>query len=144
VIAVDTNILVYAHRVDAPFHDAAFGALKGLVEGERPWTIPWPCVHEFLGKVTHPRIFKVPTPMSGALLQLKEWLASPVASALGEPDGYFDVLESTLTASQVTGSRIHDARIVAICAAQGVDTLWSVDRDFARFRGISVINPLHG
>ena len=48
VIAVDTNILVYAHRRDSPFHDAAARRLTGLAEGTSPWVIPWPCIHQVL------------------------------------------------------------------------------------------------
>jgi toxin-antitoxin system PIN domain toxin len=142
VIAVDTNILVYGHRADAPFHDAALGALRECVEGERPWAIPWPCVHEFLAKVTHPRIFRDPTPLSGALEQLAEWLRSPSATVLSEPDGYLEILSTVLTESKTTGAKIHDARIAAICLAHGVDELWSADRDFTRFGALRVRNPL--
>jgi predicted nucleic acid-binding protein len=52
VIAVDTNILVYAHREDSPFHDAAFRRVAELAEGQAVWAIPWPCLHEFLAIVT--------------------------------------------------------------------------------------------
>ena len=64
MIAVDTNILVYAHREESPWHDAATSALSGL-SGE--WAIPWPCVHEFLAIVTHPKIFDPPTPLATAM-----------------------------------------------------------------------------
>jgi uncharacterized protein len=70
VIAVDTNILVYAHRQDSPFHKAAFRRVAELAEGPATWAIPWPCVHEFLAIVTHPRILRAadaagPGPRSG-------------------------------------------------------------------------------
>ena len=142
MIAIDTNVLVYAHRSDAPFHDAAFSVLKGVVEGDRPWAIPWPCVHEFLAKVTHPRIFKRPTPLEKALDQVDEWLGAPSANVISEPEGYFDLLSTTLVASKVAGAKVHDARIVAICLAHGVDELWSADRDFGRFSKLRVRNPL--
>jgi toxin-antitoxin system PIN domain toxin len=142
VIAVDTNILVYSHRADAPFHEAALHAVRDLAENDTAWAIPWPCVHEFLAKVTHPRIFKNPTPLELAIDQLAEWLRSPSARTLGEPEGYLDVLRGTLQRSQITGAKIHDARIVAVCMAHGVDELWSADRDFARFPGLRVKNPL--
>ena len=48
MIAVDTNILVYAHREDAQWHDMAYGRLTELAKGRTPWAIPWPCLHEFL------------------------------------------------------------------------------------------------
>lgn len=54
--ALDTNILVYAHRLDSPWNLQAAATLIRLAEGRDPWAIPWPCVHEFFSIVTHPRI----------------------------------------------------------------------------------------
>ena len=142
MIAVDTNILVYAHRSDAPFHESAAGAVRALAEGSSRWALPWPCVHEFLAKVTHARIFKHPSPLTNAVEQLAEWLRSPMARAIGEPEDYFDVFSKTVFDSQVVGAKIHDARIAALCTAHGVTELWSADRDFSRFSALSVRNPL--
>jgi toxin-antitoxin system PIN domain toxin len=142
LIAVDTNILVYAHRSDAPFHDAAARVLRELAEGNAGWAIPWPCVHEFLAKVTHPRIFKDPTPVEHAIEQMAAWLRSPPALTIGESEGYFDTLSNVLVDSKTTGAKIHDARIAALCLSHGVDELWSADRDFSRFTGLRVTNSL--
>ncbi|HTT40435.1 MAG TPA: hypothetical protein VMH32_22505 [Burkholderiales bacterium] len=71
MIAVDTNILVYAHREDATWHDVANARVVELAEGRAPWAIPWPCVHEFLAIATHPRIFDPPTPMPSAIAQVE-------------------------------------------------------------------------
>ena len=142
MIAVDTNILVYAHRADAPFHDSAARVLRELAEGNAVWAIPWPCVHEFLAKVTHPRIFKNPTSVELALEQLAEWLRSPSSRTIGESEGYFDTLANVLVDSKTAGSKVHDARIAALCLTHGVDELWSADRDFTRFAGLRVANPL--
>lgn len=142
MIAVDTNILVYAHRSDAPFHDVAERVVRSLAEGMALWAIPWPCIHEFLAKVTHARIFKHPTPLDRAIDQLEDWLRSPSARTLAEPDGYLGILESVLVESRVSGAKIHDARIAALCLAHGVDELWSADRDFSRFTQLRARNPL--
>ena len=66
MIAVDTNILVYAHREDQAWFDAAVAAIRGLAEAGQPWAIPWPCIHEFLAIATNPRIFKHPTKSADA------------------------------------------------------------------------------
>lgn len=66
MIAVDTNLLVYAHREDSQWHASAFGRLAELAEGRSAWAIPWPCLHEFLANVTHPRIYAPPTPLTAA------------------------------------------------------------------------------
>lgn len=77
MIAVDTNVLAYAHRADSEWHSAAAGALTGLAEGKARWAIPWPCLHEFIAIVTHPRIYAPPTPLPTALDQIDAWLESP-------------------------------------------------------------------
>jgi hypothetical protein len=142
MIAVDTNILVYAHRRDVPENPRAFGALKGLLDAGTAWGMPWPCVHEFIGVVTHPRVTPAPTTIAAALQQVEAWLLAPGCTLLGEAPDHLTRLSQLLRASGAVGPRVHDARVAAICLGAGVDVLWSVDRDFSRFPGLRVVNPL--
>jgi toxin-antitoxin system PIN domain toxin len=142
LIAVDTNILVYAHRRDSPWYEPARRVLGSLVEGTATWAIPWPCVHEFLAISTHPRIYRPPTELQRAIEQVTALLASPGLLLLSEPAGCWQVLERLLAAGQVTGARVHDARIAALCVCHGVSELWSADRDFTRFPELLTRNPL--
>ncbi len=142
LIAIDTNLLVYAHRVDGPWHVEAADAVRGLAEGRGAWALPWPCVHEFLAIVTHPRIFTPPTPTAKALAQVDAWLQSPSVVTLGESSGYWTQLRAHLVAGKVTGPRVHDARVAALCSHHGVTELWSADRDFSRFPNLRTRNPL--
>jgi hypothetical protein len=144
VIAVDTNILVYAHREDSPFHEIAYRRVCELAEGIASWAIPWPCLHEFLAIATHPRIYAPPTPLAGALDQVDAWLASPTLVLLSETAEHWPRLRALLEAGRVAGPRVHDARVAALCQQHGVRELWSADRDFSRFSGIAAINPLVG
>jgi toxin-antitoxin system PIN domain toxin len=142
VIAVDTNILVYAHRADVEWHDAASRAVGELAEGTAEWAIPWPCLHEFLAVVTHPRIFKTPTPGPLAFGQVDAWLESPSLVVLSESEDYVDALRQTTLGARVSGARVHDARVAALCISHGVGELWTADRDFSLFRGLKTRNPL--
>lgn len=143
MIAVDTNILVYAHRRDAEFHIRASDAIKELAEGGFAWAIPWPCLHEVFAIATHPRIYDPPTTRDQAIAQIDAWLGSPTVSILAEPVDYWDQLRRLLTGSKVAGPMVHDARIAAICLAHGVRELWSADRDLGRFgASLRVRNPL--
>jgi len=142
MIALDTNILVYAHREDAPFHKPAVRCLSELAEGRSTWAIPWPCLHEFLAIVTRPGIYHPPTPLSVALDHVDLLLESPTLVLLAESEQHWPDLRALLTASRVTGARVHDARIAALCRQHGVRELWSADRDFNRFPGLDVVNPL--
>ena len=142
MIAVDTNILVYAHRKDSPWNQAAATALRSLAEGRAAWSIPWPCIHEFLAIVTHPRIYKPPTPIAKAVEQVAIWLESPTLILLGESEGYWEILSRIVQDSRISGPQIHDARVAALCSDHGVAELWTADRDFGRYAGINVRNPL--
>ncbi len=142
MIAVDTNILVYTHREDSVFHSEADRQLTELSESGSPWAIPWPCLHEFLAIVTHPKIYSSPTPLKDALIQVDCWIECPSLHVIGEFEGYWDHLKEQLTATKMVGPQIHDARVVAICLQNNVKTLWSADRDFNRAKGLTVFNPL--
>jgi toxin-antitoxin system PIN domain toxin len=142
LIAVDTNILVYAHRSDSPWHERAAGCVRELAEGAATWAVPWPCIHEFLAIVTHERIYSPPSPVAKAVEQVRAWLESPSLVLLAEGEGYLATLAQLLVAAKVSGPRVHDARIAALCVYSNVRELLSADRDFSRFGLLKTRNPL--
>lgn len=145
MIAVDTNILVYAHRQDSEFHGRAAQHVAAMAQERSAWAIPWPCLHEFFAVATHPKIYDPPSTTEQAVAQIDAWLSSPSVTLLGESPGYWAELKPLLTNGKVAGPLVHDARIAALCVAHGVRELWSADRDFGRFSGSVVVrNPLLG
>lgn len=142
MIALDTNLLVYAHREDSPWHDGAYARIAELAEGRAPWAIPWACLHEFLAIVTHPRIYDPPTPLTAALDQIEAWLEAPSLVVITESEGYWRELRAVLQTGRVSGAQVHDARIAALCRLHCIQELWTVDRDFGRFPGLTIRNPL--
>ncbi len=142
MIAVDTNLLVYAHRADSQWHAPAASVMRRLAEGKSAWALPWPCVYEFLAVVTHPRIYGPPTSMPQALDQVEAWTESPSLVWLAEGDAHWETLRDTLLASKVKGPQVHDARVAALCLRHGVRELLTADRDFSRFPGLRTRNPL--
>ena len=142
MIAVDTNILVYAHREDSEWHEAAATRVAELAEGRGAWAIPWPCIHEFLAIASHPKIFTPPTPLAAAIDQVEAWLESPTLHVLAESQLHWPQLRVLLQSGKVAGAKVHDARIAALCLQHGVKELWSADRDFGRFPDLVVFNPL--
>lgn len=142
MIAVDTNLLIYAHREDSPFHDRASACLAELAQGRAAWAIAWPCLHEFIAIVTHPKVYRPPSPLAVALDQVEAWLESPTLHLLAESAGYWPRLRSLLVAGRVAGPLVHDARIAALALEHGVRELWTADRDLSRFAPLKVRNPL--
>ena len=141
MIALDTNILVYARRRESAHHDRARKLLTALAEGDEPWALPWPCVYEFLRVVTHPRVFDPPTDLDSALQDLDSLLDSPSVVLLGEGPAHAAHLLRMANAGRAVGNLAHDAHIAALLVEHGVRELWTTDRDFARFPGLQLRNP---
>lgn len=142
MIALDTNILVYAHRPDMPAHEPAYAVVTEVLGGPAPVGLCWPVLQEFLAVVTSSRIFATPTPAQKAFDQVDHWLSSPRALALHESPSHLRTLRALVVDGRATGGAMHDARIAAICLDHGVSALLTADRDFSRFPGLRVRNPL--
>lgn len=137
MIAVDTNILVYAHREEAPQHARALAALTELAEGHAAWALPVFVLAEFLRVVTHPNMTS-PTPTSDAVAKLDRLLDSPSLRLLFPGSGYWQILKDTTAEASVRGNLFIDAQIVAVCLEHGATTILTEDRDFRRFEGVEV------
>lgn len=140
--AVDTNILVYAHRRESRWHGAAASVVRSLGEGDSQWAIAWPCCYEFLSVVTNRRIWKDRvTSQDQAWSQLAAWTASPSVRLIGETDDFLEILSRFVQRPRVVGGVVHDARVAAICVAHGVDVLLTRDRDFSLFPEVPTRDP---
>lgn len=137
MIAVDANVLVYAHRADSSFHGSADRAVRDLAQGPESWALPWPCLHEFFSVVTNPRLFREPSPPEVALNQIAYWLESPTVRLLSESPTHLVMLTDLARSANVVGSQIHDAKIAAICLSHGVRELLTMDRDFSRYPSLT-------
>lgn len=142
MIALDTNILVYAHREELPLHGEARECIELLVTNGQRFALPWPCVHEFFSVVTHPRRFTPPSTTRQAFDFLETLRRTDLAVWLSEGELHFDQLKSLATSSRISGPQIHDTRIAALCLANGVRELWTADRDFTRYPTLKIRNPL--
>jgi len=142
MIAIDANILVYAHRADSSWHTVASSAMRSTAESPGLWAIPWPCLHEFLAIVTHPRIYDPPSTLEQAIDQVDAWLESPGLEMICETGDHWPTLKAQISNGRVAGPMVHDARVAALCISHGVSEFWSADRDFGRFPDLRVHNPL--
>jgi toxin-antitoxin system PIN domain toxin len=142
MIAVDTNILVYAHRSDAPAHLSAQAALQRLARNPGGWAIPWPCAHEFLAVVSGRAFGEWRTPLERALEALQAWLSHPGCRALSETARHAEILSAIAVRASAAGGAVHDARIAAICLEHGIEEFWTADRDFNRYPDLRTRNPL--
>jgi uncharacterized protein len=135
VIAVDTNILVYAHREELPHHRSARAKIIGLAEGDALWGIPVFCIGEFVRVITHLKLFDPPYTAGEACDAVDRLLESPSLRVLYPGSGYVSLLQEAVREANAVGNLIFDAQIVAVCRESGVSSLLTEDRDFARFHG---------
>jgi toxin-antitoxin system PIN domain toxin len=138
-LAVDTNVLVYAHRPELPAHGSARTRLRALAEGLQPVVFPWPCLYEFLRVVTHRNLFRVPSKPEVAVAAVADLLAFPTVRTISETDRHFAVLASLIDPAAPSGNLMHDAHIAALLLEHGVTDLLTEDKDFHRFPGVRVV-----
>lgn len=144
MIALDTNLLVHAHRRDARFHVEASDCVRRLSEGFGAWSICYHNLVEFYGIVSHPKIWGKPSTPTQIEKQICAWTESPSLRILADSGDDIHNLIDLAKAAKVTGPMIHDARIVACCLANGIHEIWTLDRDFSRFPKLKARNPLSG
>ena len=120
MIAIDSHILVYAHRSESPWYAPAADLLERIADSGDRWAIPWPCLYEFYNVVTNPRLYRPASTPGQALGQIDAWMESPNATLLAETQEHWPQLRSLLIGGKVVGPRVHDARIAALCLAHGV------------------------
>jgi len=139
VIALDTNILLYAHREDSPFQGAAFrrelaeGRQSGLFHGHA-------CRNSLRSSRIHASMHH--RHRWRALDQVDAWLESQTLTLLTGSAVHWATLRGLLADGHIAGAQVHDARVAALCRQHGARQLWSADRDFSRFAGLTVVNPL--
>jgi len=139
VIAVDTNVLVHAHRAELPRHRRALEWIVRLSEGGDPWALPVFCLGEFIRVVTHPKLFDPPSGLDVALESLAGLRASPSLVLLSPGPRYPALLDEAARKADARGNLAFDAQIAAVCREHGVGRILTEDRDFARFPGVRTI-----
>jgi toxin-antitoxin system PIN domain toxin len=132
---VDVNVLVNAHRPEAPHHDAYRDWLDAARSADEPLGLSDLVLSGFLRVVTHPRVFREPTPLPMALDVVTRLRATPNVVPLAPGERHWGIFTSLLAQSDARGHRVPDAYLAAMCIELGA-TWYSADRDFARFPGL--------
>jgi uncharacterized protein len=141
LILVDANLLLYAYQPRAEQHDASRTWLEASLTGPRLVRFAWLTLWAFLRISTNPRVFERPLTVAEAVAVVGSWLAQPNAGILEPGERHWEILQTVMKEGQVAGPLIMDAVLAALAIENGA-TLHTTDRDFARFPGLTWINPL--
>jgi toxin-antitoxin system PIN domain toxin len=136
MIAIDTGILVYAHRGETDLYARASESLRALCEGDEPWALPVFCITEFFRVVTHRRVFNPPSSVKAAADFINAVRHAPTCRIALPGDDYPEQLLTVLGRSHARGNLVFNAQIAALCREHGIRSLLTIDRDFSRFEGL--------
>ncbi|MEO5678472.1 MAG: TA system VapC family ribonuclease toxin [Acidimicrobiales bacterium] len=140
-VAIDANILLYASDDDSPRQPAARALLGELAAGPDLVYVFWPVVMAYLRIATHRSIFARPLDPVTARANVDGLVRRPHVRCPGESDGFWALFESTVAPDVVRGNLVTDAHIATLMRQHGVSSIWTADRDFRRFPGISTRDP---
>jgi toxin-antitoxin system PIN domain toxin len=141
LILVDSNLLLYAKFEDVPQHRRAKIWFEEQLNGSARVGIPWQALLSFLRLATNARVFAQPLTIAAAWTQMMEWLDHPKVWIPEATEEHTSVLRDLLLDANVTGNLIADAHLAALAIEHGL-TVCSADSDFARFAGVSWLNPM--
>ena len=139
MIAVDTNILIYAHRSETKLHGAAASRIVALAQGVERWALPVFCVTEFMRVVTHRRVFNPPSTVAQAARFIEGIAASPNCEIVLPGPEFLDHLLAAARDADARGNLMFDAQIAALCREHGIGSILTNDRDFERFEPLRVL-----
>jgi uncharacterized protein len=147
-IAVDTNLLIDAWSQESPRHQQAAELMDSLEFGTSEWAIPDSCLYEYYQSVTNSKKFKNPATPKEARERIEFWLALPHVVILcefaDEDEDHWACLTDILEYAEIKGLDVFDARIAAVCITHHVGELWTNDKGYGRFKGLTAKDPLTG
>lgn len=138
---LDTNVLVYATHTASPFHERARALVEHLVAGPSLAYVLWPAILGYLRIVTHPTILGRPLSSDEAMANVEAVIAPSHIRTAGEGDDFWASFRRVAADVKPRGKLVPDAHLVALMREYGVSTIWSHDRDFRKFSGITVRDP---
>lgn len=137
---VDLNVLLYAINRDSAHHEAALRWWEEAVNGDEPVGLCWIVLLGFLRLATSRSVFAKPFGVADALARIDTWLAIDSVRLVREKDEHWEILRLLLSEAGTAGNLTTDAHLAALAISHGA-VLVTCDNDFARFKGLRLLNP---
>ena len=138
---IDTNLLVYAYVPALAQHAGAKRWLEQTLTEDESVGLAWASVLGFVRVVTSPRIFRVPLLLDRAVAVVDEWFQQQSVEIVLPTPRHWTTLRELLVSGQAGGPMTTDAHVAALALEHGA-TVYTTDRDFLRFAGVRIVNPL--
>ncbi len=141
---IDANILIYASDAESPLHGRATEFLERMAAGPEIAYLLWPTTMAYLRIATHPTIFATPLTPQEAIGNVQAILDLPHIQTPGEHERFWDRYLDIARDVPPAGNLVPDTHLVALMIENGVRVIWTHDRDYRKFRGITVRDPFEG
>ncbi|MGE3888669.1 MAG: TA system VapC family ribonuclease toxin [Vicinamibacterales bacterium] len=139
--SIDVNVLLFASDRSSDRHDGARRFLESCAARPELLCLTWPTLMSYLRIATHPRMFAAPLTPDEAMSNISALLSLPHARVVAEQEGFIDAYAHVTHGMTVRGNLVADAHLAAILFQNGVQTLYSNDRDFRKFESLDVRDP---
>jgi len=139
-VTVDANILVYASNRADPVHAVAVDLVDRLVAGPDLVYLFWPTIMAYLRLVTHPAVLPRALPPNAARSNIEALLTQPHVRSPGESSGFWEIFLAT-AGQHLRGNDVPDAHIAGLMRQHDVGLIYTRDRGFKRFPGVTAQDP---
>ncbi len=143
MILPDVNILVYAHRADAPDHLLYRQWLEGVIQSGQPYGISDQVLSGFLRIATHPRIFPTPSPILSVLEFVSDLREQPNCRIIAPGARHWQIFTGLCKSQSATGNLVPDAWFAALAIESGCEWI-TADSDYEQFPGLRWRHPITG
>jgi len=141
MILLDVNVLVHVHREDADRHEEYTLWLKRELVQPAGVAVSELALSGFLRVVTHPKVFKNPTPLKMALEFAEDFRSREQVHILAPGTAHWALFTDLCAKAEAKGNLIPDAYHAALALETGCEWI-TLDRGFARFPGLRWKHPL--
>jgi toxin-antitoxin system PIN domain toxin len=141
LVLPDVNVLVYAHREDAPQHAGFRDWLESVINGSESFGLSELVLSGFVRVATHPKVFTRPSTLSEALAFAEQLRGRPNCVAVAPGLRHWEIFCSLCADATVKGNLVPDAYLAAMAIESGCEWI-TTDRDFSRFEGLRWRHPL--
>ena len=139
--SLDANVLLYAYDSSSPHHATCRAWLEGTQNAEETVALPWQTILAFVRIATNSKATQRPLPGPAACAIVASWLSRPSVAVVGPGERFWEIFRAQVGEAQISGPLVTDAALAAVAVENGA-VLCSTDKDFRRFKGLKVLDPL--
>jgi toxin-antitoxin system PIN domain toxin len=141
MIFPDANLLLYAEDSLSPHHEEARVWWDGILSDSDPVNLCWPVVNAYIRIATNVRLHQRPLTSAEAMNRVHSWFEQPCVRLVSPSENHWALFQKQIRDSGAVGGLVADAHLAALAIEHGC-TLFSSDKDFAKFPDLRWTNPL--